>query len=42
MSEMLERSMLWDLALSTADNGYEVLSRAALSVLRSKAVGSRL
>lgn len=42
LAEMLERSMPWDLALSTADNGYEVVSRAALSALGSKAVGSRL
>mgnify|MGYP000010466225 CR=1 FL=1 len=42
LAEMLERSMPWDLALSTADNGYEVLTRAQLSALGSEAVGSRL
>ena len=42
LTEMLERSMPWDLALSTADNGYEVLNRAELSAMGSEAVGSRL
>lgn len=42
LGDMLERGMPWDLALSTADNGYEVLNRGQLAALGSEAVGARL
>lgn len=42
LAEMLERTMPWDLALSTPDNGYEVLNRAELSTLGSEAVSARV
>ena len=42
LAQMLEQAMPWDRALSTPDNGFEVLDRPALTALGPAAVGERI